>query len=96
MKLILLPLIIAVLLAVGSFGALDAKKCTTLYTFTCPVQKTCVLNHPYSQELQKARQAAHEYNQGVVAAEKLTATKCPNFSKDFCQGWSSVKNRFWG
>jgi hypothetical protein len=95
MKLILLPLIIAVLLAFGSFGALDAKKCTTLYTFTCPVQKTCVvLTHTYGHELQNANKAAHEYNQGVVAAEKLTATKCPSFSKDFCQGWSSVKNRF--
>lgn len=95
MKLILLPLIIAVLLAFGSFGALDAKQCTTLYTFTCPVQKTCdILTHAYRHELQNAKMAAHEYNHGVVAAEKSTATKCPSFSKDFCQGWSSVKNRF--
>ena len=94
MKLILLPLIIAVLLVFESFGALDAKKCTTLYTFRCPVQKCDVLAHAYAHELQNAKMAAHEYDHGVVAAEKLTTTKCPSLSKDFCQGWSSVKNRF--
>jgi len=66
--------------------ALDVKKQTS--------QKTCdVLTHRYGQELRQAYKATDDYNQGVVAALKSTATKCPSSSADFCQGWSSVKNR---
>jgi hypothetical protein len=81
-------------------GPISHHKCTTLYTFTFPVQKHCViLSHHNVHTVQKINNENVQYNNaGVGAGQKKSLTfnstddlKCPSGNtKSFRFGWATT------
>lgn len=68
----------------------EVCKKTTLFSFTFPPQmeQNTILCHPVGKALAAANNANIEFNAGIVAAQQHPTTKCPEHTKNACDGWN--------